>query len=228
MLLSKTFADATISRCWKNNAIVSLCLRGPARFSEAFIEDLLTYSRTIILDDIHASTPKDAIVSYHFFRADNDEDSLQDFLRHLVFQGLNQCRDMIPEAAEMHRIHAASSADPLPKDLVHLLTAIYKRFSVVYMVLDGLDECHYLPKLARQLSTLRAAGIKILLTSRSIPDVRKHLEGWHQMDVRPDRCDISLYVDWRLQEDAEVEYDGLEDKLKEDIVLRLFEHADGS
>jgi hypothetical protein len=177
---------------------------------------------------LRTSALKGAVIAYHSFRADNIEDSLQDLLRHLVFQGLSQCSDIVLEAAEVRRAHMISNMDPLPKDLVYILAAISKASSVMYVVLDGLDECQYLPKLARHLSTLRHSGMKILITSRDLPDVRKYLEGCPQIDVRPDRDDILRYVNWRLREDGEVEYELLEDRFKEDISSRLFEHADGS
>lgn len=184
--------------------------------------------RAAVLDDLATWAPKGAIIAYHFFRADDSEDSLQDFLRHLVFQGLSQRSEIIPEALEVRRLHTMSNIDPLPKDLVPVLVAICEASPAMYVVLDGLDECQYLAKLARHFSTLRLSGMKILITSRDLPDVRKHLEWCHQLEVRPERDDIFRYVNWRLREDAEVEYDLLGDKLKEELASKLFDHADGS
>ncbi|KAF1955877.1 hypothetical protein CC80DRAFT_446803 [Byssothecium circinans] len=181
-----------------------------------------------VLDDLKTSAPEGAVIVYHFFRANSSEDSLHELLRHFVFQGISQCSDIVLEAAEVRRRHTISNTDPLPKDLVHILAAISKASPVMYVVLDGLDECQYLSKLAQHLSALRLIGMKILITSRDLPDVRKYLEGYPQIDVRPERDDILRYVEWRLREDGEVEYDLLADGLKEDIASRLFEHVDGS
>ncbi|KAI8625611.1 hypothetical protein F5Y19DRAFT_479372 [Xylariaceae sp. FL1651] len=94
-----------------------------------------------ISEDLKLSTPTGTIIIYHFFRGGSREDTLTDLLGHLVFQSLNQCVSMIPEAANLHKIHATSSSDPLPKDLTSILTATSKACPAMYILLDGLDEC---------------------------------------------------------------------------------------
>ncbi|KAI8625612.1 ankyrin repeat-containing domain protein [Xylariaceae sp. FL1651] len=64
--------------------------------------------------------------------------------------------------------------------------------------------------------------------SRDLPDLRKLLQEYPEIEVRLDRDDILRYVDWRLCEEGEVQYDLLEGHLKEAIASKLFEHADGS
>jgi hypothetical protein len=135
---------------------------------------------------------------------------------------------MIPEAANLRKTRATSSIDPLPKDLIAILTATCKACPAMYVVLDGLDECQYLTKFGPHLSTLRQSDIKIIITSRDLPDLRKLLQEYTEIEVRLDREDIICYVDWRLCEEGEVEYDLLDGNLKEAIASRLFEHVDGS
>ena len=196
-----------------------------------------------VVSDLTKSVPNGCIVAYHFFhsgrlehpgrpetgpatrKTDKNEESLQDLLCHLIFQSLGQSEKVVLEAAELYKNHKSSNLDLLPKDLVSALVAISKTCTAMYIVLDALDECQYLTKLARYLSTLTSSGIKILFTSRDIPDVRKHLGGYSQIEVKPDRNDILRYVDWRLREGEEVEYELLDDTLKNDIASALFEHA---
>jgi hypothetical protein len=48
------------------------------------------------------------------------------------------------------------------------------------------------------------------------------------VDARAGRQDTKRYVEWRLEEDAEVDKDLLTDDLKRDIVSKIIEHANGS
>lgn len=48
------------------------------------------------------------------------------------------------------------------------------------------------------------------------------------VDARAGRQDIERYVQWRLEEDSEVDKDLLTDDLKRDIVSKLVEQAAGS
>lgn len=187
-----------------------------------------------VVGDLKTSGPKDCIVAYHLFHSshglqtDRDEESLQDLLKHLIIQSVGQSMKVVTEATELYENHKASSFDLLPKDLVSLLEAISKASPAMYVVLDALDECQYLPKFARYLSMLVGSGMNILFTSRDIPDVRKHLGGYSQIETKPDRNDILLYVDWRLLEGNEVDYERLDDALKEEIASKLFAHAGNS
>jgi hypothetical protein len=181
-----------------------------------------------VLDDLDTSGPKGSVVVYHFFEAGNSEDSFQCLLRHLTSQGISQHGDTVPEAAEVYKTHTRKNIEPLPRDLVQILSTISKASSAMYVVLDGLDECQYLPKLARHLSTLTLAGVKILATSRDLSEVGKCVEGYSKVSVRPGDDEILSYVDWRLREEGEVEYGLFEDGLKKSIAEKLSGHSDGS
>lgn len=141
---------------------------------------------------------------------------------------MGQSGKVVPEATELFNTRKSPDHDLSPKDLASVLTAISKACRAMYIVLDALDECQYLAKLARYLPTMLRSGMRFLLTSRDIPDVRKHLEGYSHIEVKPDRNDILHYVDWRLRDGEEVEYDLLDDTLKQEIGSKLFEHAGDS
>ncbi|KAH6619563.1 ankyrin repeat-containing domain protein [Chaetomium sp. MPI-SDFR-AT-0129] len=192
-------------------------------------------SAAVIADLKGSAAAHHRTVAYHFFHAslthgkgDGAEDSLHDLLRHLVFQCLGESATVALEAVRLCRDYKSSNRPLLAQDLVSVLEAVSKARRGLFIVLDASDECPYLTKLTRLLSTLKAPGMKILLTSRNIPDMAKLLSSYSQIEVRPDHNDILHYVDWRLRESEEVEYGRLDDVLKKEIVSRLHKHAGNS
>jgi hypothetical protein len=189
---------------------------------------LLKQDRAAILEDLSTTSVDGSVIVYHFFSSDRKQESLQGVLRHLVVQALTQSPNVPPKALDLRKKKKHSNAEFVPKDLLDILVEIAKVSPNTYVILDGLDECMYLGKLVRHLPTLRNSLIKVLIASRDLPDIRKNFEDCPSLEVKASKYDIEHYVNVRLREDGEVDYELLEEDLKNEITSKIEKHADGS
>lgn len=178
-----------------------------------------------IVNDIMSCSDK--ITAYHFFR-DNQEETLQDVLRHISYQLLSQPTAVSPLAIDICKKKIARNASLLLKDLVDVICDISATSGRTYIVLDGLDEFSHFNKLLKYLPQFVAAKAKIIISSRELPSIAIHMTNAILVDARARNQDTELYVHWRLEEDSEVDKDLLTDDLKTDIVLKLVEQVNGS
>lgn len=189
---------------------------------------LLRRYRSVILEDLRTSRPDNSVVLYHCFDSDRPKESLKDAIQDLVFQAVTEARTLPPLAVELYKKKGHSNTDLPQKDLTDVLTAVIRSSEKAYVVLDGLDECTYSSKVVRLLPTLTGAGMKVLVTSRDLPDIRKHFENGPSLEARAPDDDMHRYIAWRLEEDAEVDYEYFGKQTKEDMIAKLINHVDGS
>jgi hypothetical protein len=178
-----------------------------------------------IVNDIMSCS--DTIMAYHFFR-DNQEETLQDVLRHISHQLLSQPTAVSQVAIDICKKKMARNASLLLKDLVDVICDISVTSGRTYIILDGLDEFSHFNKLLKYLPQFVAAKAKVIISSRELPSITIHMTNATLVDARAGHQDTELYVHWRLEEDSEVDKDLLTDDLKIDIVSKLVEQANGS
>ena len=120
----------------------------------------------------------------------------------------------------------AKSGFPLNNTIIaELIVSCSQQFSLVFVFLDGLDECTDVQQdevigLIRQL---RDSGIRIFLTSRPDTEYRvKKLQPFELLPITADEKDIGIYMNLKL--DVE---NNLKMELKQAIKENLTRSADG-
>ncbi len=118
----------------------------------------------------------------------------------------------------------------MPRDLARILCDLASTSHCTYIVLDGLDEFPHTAKLLKHIPEFVAAGARLFIASRDIPSINASLATTSPLilDARADQADISAYVDWRLEEDCELDEDTFNDELIKEIYQKLVDHVDGS
>jgi hypothetical protein len=111
-------------------------------------------------------------------------------------------------------------------DLINVFGAIAKSMTTC-IILDGLDECPFLPKLFDILSTLQQLGVRIFATARDLPKIRKHFEKKPSVEVSATNQDLDLYVNHRLKH-GEVDVELIGTKLISDLVSTIEKKTAGS
>ncbi|EHK48434.1 hypothetical protein TRIATDRAFT_236441, partial [Trichoderma atroviride IMI 206040] len=177
----------------------------------------------------------DVFISFFFVRYD-DRQSLKAevILRSIIRQALNQCGFAEDVEILLEKIQASLSSGL--EELLELLQKIVTAFKVLYIIMDGVDECERQDRsdILHVLSSLATATLntKIFLASRdSISlEIQKRFPTLHRlaMNCSSAHSDISTYVDGIVQEKLQSEELIVGDsRLIEDIKLALTEGADG-
>lgn len=148
---------------------------------------------------------------------------MSNVLRNLIAQALRGC-PVIPQEATS--LYEKRSQNLTMNDLINVLGAIAKSMTTC-IILDGLDECPFLPKLFSILSTLQELGVRIFATGRDLPKIRKHFEKKPSVEVSATSQDLDLYVNHRLK-DGEVDVELIGTELKSDLVSSIEKKTTGS
>jgi len=102
------------------------------------------------------------------------------------------------ESAARYGRSRLSSANHPVKTLLYLLRAQ----SVTYLVIDGIDESPYPEDTVREiLSLIQLPNVRIFISSRDTPEIRKHVSGHITMKLSPALIgnDIDLYLRSELE-----------------------------
>ncbi|KIV96718.1 hypothetical protein, variant [Exophiala mesophila] len=174
-----------------------------------------------------ASSSSQSAVAYHFFSAERSHETLDGFLRHLALQFLDQADTVTEDVVNLWKKAKSTNSSLLPDEIISIISSTVNKTSVVYAVLDGLDECPFLAKLAKLLPKLSKTGLKIFATSRDLSDIRKHFDKSSHVEISATKDDLAHYIDWRLQEESEVDYDLIPQSFKSDLTSAVVNHVDG-
>jgi hypothetical protein len=99
----------------------------------------------------------------------------------------------------LHDQHADQNTNPSVNDILKALRSVLSGFSTLHFVVDALDECQdddgtrhlFLDK----LRTLRAVtDVRLMVTSRSIPDVVNKFQKALRLEVRAKDQDMTRFV----------------------------------
>ncbi|KAF9769166.1 hypothetical protein IL306_013427 [Fusarium sp. DS 682] len=182
-----------------------------------------TVLSSVVLKNIESSGELNAAISYHFFSSDRPKESFTNVLRHLIVQALHSC-DPIPQ--EARHFQEKKQRDLTTKDLIMVLKAIACSVTT-YVILDGLDEFPFLNELLPFLLTLQGMGIRLFVTSRDLPKIRKLMGGFASLEVAATSQDLSTYVEHRLQH-GEIDLELVGEQLMSEIASAITNQAAGS
>jgi len=188
-------------------------------------------SANVIQNLTEISAP-DTIISYHFFRSDNEKDSINNVCRDLLHRALPQISPLPAVAIEHHQKFGRSVRTPIEK-LWEVLLGTKSSLNSVYIVFDGVDEFRSLSKLFPQIRRLTKSGIKVMVASRNLPTIQAELcEGSHGkasvIEFGAIEEDLRIYAEARLRDDSVVGYDEIPDDLRTDLLRSILRAAKGS
>jgi hypothetical protein len=100
---------------------------------------------------------------------------------------------------KMHEQHVTQGTRPSAEQLRQTLQAVLVEFSLVYLVIDALDECSADNGTRRQfldhIQELQCAtDLRILGTSRHLPDIVQHFSGASRVEIRAHDQDVKLFL----------------------------------
>ncbi|KAI6762433.1 hypothetical protein HG530_008413 [Fusarium avenaceum] len=212
----QTFLAGHVYHSWRSGAKPVIWVYGQPGAGK-------TVLAALVLRDIKSGNLPGIAIASHFFSSNRSTESVSNVLRNLITQAL-RCCPVIPQ--EALALYEKRSQNLTMNDLINVLGAIAKSMTTC-IVLDGLDECPFLPKLFSILSTLQELGVRIFATGRDLPKIRKHFEKKPSVEVSATSQDFDLYINHRLK-DGEVDVELIGRELKSDLISSIEKKTAGS
>jgi hypothetical protein len=119
-----------------------------------------------------------------------------------ILKQLVRARRSIPEpVSRLHEHHSSRGTRPSPGEIFSTLQSILKSYSSVYLVIDALDECldtdgtrGRLPAKIRALQGEATTDLRLMVTSRFIPEIEEKFKGELKLEVRARDEDVKQFV----------------------------------
>ena len=186
----------------------------------------------VIIDYLYQTDLHDNVgIAYLFcsYRQQADQGATDLFAA--VLKQLVQSRpDLIAPVMSMHDHHFKRGSRPSLDELMQALLSICSSYSTVYIVVDALDECSYKTGVRRRLvdmlHSLQANGnVRLLFTSRFIPDVTIDFQSSPWLEIRASEEDVKRYIAGQIPRLSEaIQRD---EELKHLVQSKIAEAADG-
>jgi ATP/maltotriose-dependent transcriptional regulator MalT len=149
----------------------------------------------------------------------------------LLLQLVEQ-QTVIPESViALYESHTARKTRPSVVEISALLNAVASQFSMIYVVIDALDECSERDR-SRDifLNVLKAlpSNVQLLITSRNIPDVERRFEDLARLDILAADGDVRKYLESKIQQYPRlVSYTKKDASFKSGIIDKIVERTHG-
>jgi hypothetical protein len=133
---------------------------------------------------------------YCDFKAREEQD-ISSLLAAILKQLVQGRLSTVDHIGQLYQKHAGRGTKPSLDEIYNALRDVLAHYPAVYMVVDALDECQegtrrqFLAKL-RDLQALR--DIRLLATSRFIPDIEDAFTEAPRLEVRASREDVKRFV----------------------------------
>lgn len=160
-----------------------------------------TMISAIALDHLHKTIHDHTVgVAYVFC---NYKEHLEQNTLSLLSAILKQLVQAQPAAAgaanALHGLHSAMGTTASAEEISNTLKLTLKHFSTAYIVVDALDECsdkHNTPhRLLEKLRDLEnTEGIRLMVTSRFIPDIEGEFKSASKLEIRASPHDVTKFV----------------------------------
>lgn len=191
-----------------------------------------TMVSAIAVDHLYKTTHNNNIgVAYVFcnYKVQSEQNTLS--LLSAILKQLVQAQPSAPEAANaLYELHHARGTMATVDEISNTLKVTLKSFSTVYIVVDALDECsdeHKTPlRLLERLRDLQSDGdIRLMVTSRFIPDIQEEFKLSPKLEVRASPEDVAEFVKGQIPRLHRcVQRD---DELKREVEEHIVEAVDG-
>ena len=137
-------------------------------------------------------------------------------IRQLLIQ---KPHSVLREAAALYESHHSAGTPPSVVDYIKVLEAAASRLATLYTVIDALDECsdeHGGRKtLISELSRLK---LRLLVTSRDLPSIRRQLQTAIHLDVCAREDDILNYINTRIDNSEQLSAHVTKDRQLRDVI----------
>ncbi|OBT49911.1 hypothetical protein VE04_09679, partial [Pseudogymnoascus sp. 24MN13] len=191
-----------------------------------------TMVSAIAVDHLYKTTHNDNIgVAYVFcnYKVQSEQNTLS--LLSAILKQLVQAQPSAPVAANaLYELHHARGTMATVDEISNTLKVTLKSFSTVYIVVDALDECsdeHKTPlRLLERLWDLQNDGdIRLMVTSRFIPEIQEEFKSAPKLEVRASPKDVAEFVKGQIPRLHRcVQRD---DELKREVEEKIVEAVDG-
>ena len=152
-----------------------------------------------------------ALAYFYLDFNDRKGSRVEPLLRSIIAQLSTQKSETSPSLDKLFDQNKDGANQPTLKDLFIVLSCMVSEFSVVYIILDALDECSELDEMLQMLRDIHlwgAENLHILVTSRQLPEIENSLseivsDGLCLHGPCVDQ-DILLYIVERLKNDPKL------------------------
>lgn len=160
-----------------------------------------TMISAIAVDHLHKTTRDHSIgVAYVFcnYKVQKEQNTLS--LLSAILKQLVQAQPAGAGAANtLYELHSARGTTASAEEILNTLKLTLKHFSTAYIVVDALDECsdeYNTPlRLLEKLRDLQnTEGIRLMVTSRFIPDIVGEFRSAPKLEVRASPQDVTKFV----------------------------------
>jgi Cdc6-like AAA superfamily ATPase len=154
---------------------------------------------TTINHMLQSTQYKSSGVAYVYcnYKAENQDAS--SVLAALAKQLAQGHRSGIDVVEGLHKLQHNRGTKPSRNEIPTLLEGLVKLYPTVYIVIDALDECQDVLGVCRELlATIRDLqsehDIRLLATSRLLPDIEDAFEGTPRLEIRASRSDVARFM----------------------------------
>jgi hypothetical protein len=121
------------------------------------------------------------------------------FLAALLKQLVHSQSTMNEQISSLYERHTNRGTRPSLQEISAALQAVLKSFSAVYIVVDALDECPNKDGTRNQLLSKlkdlqREADLRLMVTSRFIPDIEIKFRSTPKLEIRASDADVKRFV----------------------------------
>lgn len=151
---------------------------------------------------------------------DGEKQTVTNLLSSLIRQLLIQKPySVMREAAALYESHHSAGTPPSVVEYINVLEAAVSRLTTLYIVIDALDECseeHGGRKtLISELSRLK---LRLLVTSRDLPSIRRQLQNAIHLVIYAREDDIVNYIDTRIDSSEQLSAHITKDRQLRDVI----------
>ncbi|KIW89844.1 uncharacterized protein Z519_09273 [Cladophialophora bantiana CBS 173.52] len=140
-------------------------------------------------------------VTYIFCNYGEQRDQNATGLRGAILQQLVRAQRLIPEPVlRLYEYHSGRGTRSSLQEISDTLHTIFSNYSKVYVVVDTLDECADDGTCAKLLTTIRSlqkessTDLRLMVTSRSIPNIEEKSKGELTLKVRASEEDVKRFI----------------------------------
>jgi hypothetical protein len=139
----------------------------------------------------------DVGVAYIYCNYKRQADQTTSSLLAAMLKQLLQDRPSIAKLLSSLYDDKAQKTRPSVEETLSVLQSVLANYSRMYIVIDALDECVHDDRreLLSKLRNLQSkTGLRLMATSRFIPDIIEEFNGLPELEVRADDADVKRYV----------------------------------
>lgn len=167
-------------------------------------------------------------VAWVYFSHRNDaSQTLQNILGSLLQQLVRRRVNVSQNVRSFYKNYKSQEIRPDSEALVPVITTVVSTFKRTFIIIDALDEA--VPNVrTRLLEILRSLPVSLLVTSRSMGEIRSELEGSVIALIPTSSDDLSNFVEAELTSTSTLERLLAKDpKLRDTIISKVIEKSEG-